>query len=564
MRLLDSTTLRPEVFLGSNIPKYAILSHTWENEEVSYQDLSTLTFQTKKGWQKIRKTCELARQVNIDWVWVDTCCIDQSSSAELTEAINSMFRWYGRAAKCIAYLSDLPVESDIDSALPRCRWFTRGWTLQELISPSIVQFFDEEWHYRGSKHDLSKQIMTITHIPEDVLLGKTPLSTLPVAQRMSWAAARKTSRLEDAAYCLFGIFDVNMPLLYGEEEKAFRRLQLEIIRSTPDLSIFGWTISMNAQLCPGWTPGSTAYASVLAPSPEAFTNCADYAKLSSRPTGELAISNLGVKATVQLIYTEMTETKGFKYVLPLYCRNRRYENLGVDLRKCGPDQFVRANPACLVTIKPTSNAEAPRERHLITSMLFLDHAAPSTYFSNASLISRCRSGVLQIRLGLALVMHDVWPWARFDDQDQLFFVANEGYGNWDSATLRMGVANHKGRECMFYATGWSAHSKQSLQCSIVDYERFKPAIKDIQDSLVRWNYDRIRVRSSLHAARIPRQPAVFFEGSNDRGYMGISFELTLVKESSVCCRPFWRVEFSCKHYTNKNFPTMARESWSST
>jgi hypothetical protein len=122
MRLINTSTYQLEEFFGSQIPKYAILSHTWEDEEVSFKDISDGTHAHKKGFVKIAKTCELAASEGLAYAWVDTCCIDKSSSAELTEAINSMFRWYERAEVCYAFLSDLPVHSDLDKIMPSCRW----------------------------------------------------------------------------------------------------------------------------------------------------------------------------------------------------------------------------------------------------------------------------------------------------------------------------------------------------------------------------------------------------------------------------------------------------------
>ena len=205
-----------------DIPPYAILSHTWEDEEVTFEAMRTPACQNMKGYQKIAMTCRLASEANISYAWVDTCCIDKSSSAELTEAINSMYRWYQRAAICYAFLSDLepamPGEKSSITAtatLRDCRWFTRGWTLQELIAPRQVIFYDRAWQSRGSKSELAEILSEITNVDIEVLQHTKPLSALSTAQKMSWAAERETTRMEDTAYCLLGIFDVNMPLLYG-------------------------------------------------------------------------------------------------------------------------------------------------------------------------------------------------------------------------------------------------------------------------------------------------------------------------------------------------------------
>jgi hypothetical protein len=193
----------------------------------------------KKGFSKIIETCRLARERGLGYAWIDTCCIDKSSSAELTEAINSMFNWYKESAICFAFLSDLPASECevLENELRRCRWFTRGWTLQELIAPENVEFYDQGWQWRGTKKSLQQELFDITGIDHEILEDSNLLSTIPVARRMSWASTRKTSRVEDRAYSLLGLFDVNVPLIYGEGPKAFFRLQEEIMKQYNDLSL---------------------------------------------------------------------------------------------------------------------------------------------------------------------------------------------------------------------------------------------------------------------------------------------------------------------------------------
>lgn len=252
IRLIDTKTLQMKVFLGQSVPKYAILSHTWvEDEEIDFQEMTAIGSDRnhpaiqKSGYRKIYKFCEKARRHRIKYGWVDTCSIDKSSSAELSEAINSMFKWYQDAEVCYALLSDFQCNVDINSALPSCRWFTRGWTLQELIAPKVLRFYDNDWNFLGTKGDLKSQIQSITNIDEDVLEDCSALSEVLICRRMSWASQRVTTRIEDVAYCLMGIFDINMPLLYGEGNKAFMRLQEEIIRRSNDLSIF-WNFSTSS------------------------------------------------------------------------------------------------------------------------------------------------------------------------------------------------------------------------------------------------------------------------------------------------------------------------------
>jgi hypothetical protein len=229
-----------ECFMDDNeIPPYAILSHTWvAGEEVVFEELKNGTGKGKSGYDKIRFCGEQAKRDGLQYFWVDTCCIDKSSSAELTEAINSMFRWYRNAVKCYVYLSDVskPGHGENDDlprstwklAFRKSRWFTRGWTLQELLAPAVVEFFSLEGGRLGDKRSMEQHIHEITRIPIQALQG-TPLSYFKIDERMSWAAHRHTKRPEDKAYSLFGIFDTQMPSNYGEGlDNAFRRLRRTI------------------------------------------------------------------------------------------------------------------------------------------------------------------------------------------------------------------------------------------------------------------------------------------------------------------------------------------------
>jgi hypothetical protein len=242
MRLLSSnadSSFRLTRFAGNNIPSYAILSHTWEadDQEITFHDLMNHLGCSKKGYRKIQFCGEQAKRDGLQYFWVDSCCIDKSSSAELQEAINSMFRWYRDAAKCYVYLSDVSTGKHSRSserlwevAFRQSRWFTRGWTLQELLAPQSVEFFSRDGKRLGDKDSLEQQIHEVTGIAVQVLQGG-PLSQFSDDERRSWAAKRETSIEEDQVYCLLGIFDVYLPLIYGEGKKnAFRRLQDEIDR----------------------------------------------------------------------------------------------------------------------------------------------------------------------------------------------------------------------------------------------------------------------------------------------------------------------------------------------
>ncbi|KAI0412733.1 heterokaryon incompatibility protein-domain-containing protein [Xylaria grammica] len=219
MRLVNALTYQIHEFLDHSVEDYAILSHTWDEEECTLRDMSGPDVELQKGYTKINFCCEQTITDGLNWVWVDTCCIDKTSTAELSEAINSMFRWYSNAKVCYAYLADVIDKDELASS----RWFTRGWTLQELIAPKAIRKFSEK----------------ITGI-DAFVLSTGSFHQVCVAKRMSWAAKCSTTRIEDQAYSLMGIFDVNMPLIYGEGTKAFLRLQQEILRVSDDQSLFAW------------------------------------------------------------------------------------------------------------------------------------------------------------------------------------------------------------------------------------------------------------------------------------------------------------------------------------
>jgi hypothetical protein len=286
MRLLNVRTRQLEEFIGDRIPAYAILSHTWGEEEVSLQDLKRNDHVRMLGYRKIDGCCLRAIKNGYGYVWIDTCCIDKTSSTELSEAINSMFEWYQNSGICFVFLADVTAEEDPfseDSSFRKSRWFTRGWTLQELMAPRHIQFADKSWNsicvddYFNpatqsailNSHDnrsLIRLLHEITRIDLKSLINFNP-QYVSIAQRLSWAAKRRTTREEDIAYCLLGLLGVNMPLLYGEGPKAFLRLQKQIISESNDLSLLTWGLRLS--------PYIDGHTSALASSLEQFKNCYD-------------------------------------------------------------------------------------------------------------------------------------------------------------------------------------------------------------------------------------------------------------------------------------------------
>ncbi|KAI1503896.1 heterokaryon incompatibility protein-domain-containing protein [Biscogniauxia marginata] len=362
MRLINTHTLDLEDFVGREIPRYAILSHTWEDgQEVSFQewqDRQIVSFKT--GYSKIQNACEQARLSDLDYIWVDTNCIDKSSSAELSEAINSMFDWYERSEVCFVYLADvmLAVEGKEfplaptsrrkppeHSPLSDARWFTRGWTLQELLAPDKLIFVSGNWQEIGRidksrkvsrNHSVQQfigDVSKVTGIGIPYLFGLKSRHEASIALRMSWAASRKTTRVEDTAYCLFGLFNINMPLLYGEGAKAFQRLQQEIMKVSTDQSIFAWEWATDLTLLQG-------EVSFIAPSPSCFAKSADFVQLEDRfrsiAASTFTLTNTGL--TLRLSIHNMPRT-GLAFAL-LECSHRFYSKID-EYRLCIP---VRLGP----------------------------------------------------------------------------------------------------------------------------------------------------------------------------------------------------------------------------
>jgi hypothetical protein len=356
MRLINVSTLQLEEFMDSrHAPPYAILSHTWGEGEVTFQDFAYPDIaQAKKGYGKIEQTCKRAKASGIGYAWVDTCCIDKTSSAELTEAINSMFQWYAQSQVCYAWLADLKVHQPIES-FASCRWFSRGWTLQELIAPREVEFYDEAWIFHGTKADLSDALQKVTGIDGDVLRVGTIgiLSTIPLARRMSWASDRVTTRLEDAAYCLLGIFGVNMPLLYGEGERAFIRLQEEIIKESNDLSLLAWTLPsdpeaklrlLSLSADESFQTVQQEYHGILAASPACFKDASDIVSGDEGLFDETYVmTNKGLQIAVDVAPLDNAS------VMPLHCvKSTTGHRVAINLRQYGTRQYARCRSDALV------------------------------------------------------------------------------------------------------------------------------------------------------------------------------------------------------------------------
>jgi hypothetical protein len=427
MRLINTTTLRLEDFMA-NPPPYAILSHTWEDGEVTLQDFTDpnrSVATSKNGFTKIQHTCRQAKQNNIAYAWVDTCCIDKTGSAELTEAINSMFAWYAASKVCYVFLSDLDPMDAVDPIEPTpkfagSRWFTRGWTLQELIAPKVVEFYDQEWTLRGTRDSLVKALEVVTLIDGQVLQDSTVLADIPVARRMSWAAKRTTTRVEDIAYCLLGIFDVSMPMLYGEGEKAFIRLQEEIAKGTNDLTLFAWQArDVDASV--------QKYRGILAVSPAEFLNASSIvANDEPRFTDEFNMTNKGLRINIWL-----GSGPGGAHVLNLNCspRDDLTQQIGIYLTLHGAGTYARDQPDKFVLREQSQVARYPDQRVLQIQRQAMSGKADTIYISKlltptqSVSLNKVRRNAFLFRNGFRdCVISKIQPVDLWDSQRRLFLT----------------------------------------------------------------------------------------------------------------------------------------------
>ena len=351
MRLLHTPTIKLSSFDNDDsVPPYAILSHTWGNAEISFYDLLNYAeskLKESEGYEKISSCCALAAAEGHEYVWIDTCCIDKTSSAELTEAINSMYHWYQGAQKCYVYLADVCIGDDLEytmaeKAFGQSRWFTRGWTLQELLAPKNLFFYDQNWRKLGSKSSLMVEISSATGI---LINHIHDINDASIAQKMSWASNRQTSRKEDMAYSLMGIFDVNMPLLYGEGKKAFTRLQHEIVKISNDDSIFAWR------------DVDFVESGLFAQSPKAFAESRNVFQIASNEPDYVyrapyAVTNRGLAIeawAIQDSHSTFILDRGFA-ILPLNCAGpsaRNFNQIAIELEKVSRDEYVRFSPGKL-------------------------------------------------------------------------------------------------------------------------------------------------------------------------------------------------------------------------
>lgn len=579
MWLIHVETRRLEEFVGLEVPPYAILSHTWvTGQEITFQEMRDFsglnpTVSSKDGWQKIDKTCRQAARDGLKYAWIDTCCIDKSSSAELSEAINSMFRWYKRAVICYVFLPDLTRfpgsedEGELQASIEHCRWFTRSWTLQELIAPMHINFYNQDWEFCFTKAMASKVLAHITGIDVDILNHKKDLSTASVAQKMSWAGTRQSTRIEDVAYSLLGIFGIHMPMLYGEEERAFLRLQTEIISSCPDPSILAWMLPMENPEDNPKDPGDS-YSGVIASSPLAFRDCAQVTSLSDQSLFDFDMSNRGIRLRAQFGLLPLGKAKGSCLVLPV-CRFQN-EVYGVRLRNRGSGHFIRQNAYGLTHISPREVAH----RLVLDPFLLPQLPSPSTMANQTqNLILQYRQCALEVVKPPGMAVYRRWPWQQWDEQDTLFFGPNRQQEDVGWVSLKF-VASAPYRfsdpdapasiDFLFYAFDW-ARQPGSGAPPRWTIHRVRGAVDDraieqMNHEAVRDSWNAYWVANRLVSNGVPEQHFLV-AGTSGRDALLLVSTMRPVEDAGKCVNSFWRVELSWSVVPRHQVPKESNQGW---
>jgi hypothetical protein len=424
MHLMNVETFKLEEFSHDAVPTYAILSHTWgkDNEEVSFRDVQQGKFEEAETRPiKIGGCCKQAKEDGHRYIWIDTCCIDKANSVELHEAINSMFQWYRGASICYAYLSDVPADDiprDPGSKFMSSRWFTRGWTLQELLASKNLRFYDSEWHCLGSKGEMCTMVESVTGIPRPFLLGIAELHDASVAQRMSWAARRVTKRNEDTAYCLLGIFGVTMPMIYGEGNKAFRRLQEEIMRDIGDDSILAWGLDRTNP-----THDSSIEVlsgGILAAAPSDFANCGQIISRERSANNLFDIFAGRVRAHLPFCTTSSGITYGLLNCGPEY---HPEQVVAIPLVNVIPtdlsSQYVRPQGYCSILLPKKASEGPPKLIHI--------HREPTS--RGRTIANRQSWFYIEQLFDTDLELIDVTPRDRWQKDQSVITTANDPDGN---------------------------------------------------------------------------------------------------------------------------------------
>lgn len=440
----------------------------------------------RKGYSKIFHAAEEARNQGYKFIWIDTCCIDKSSSAELQEAINSMYRWYRDSQVCIVYLEDITrpsrecysTASEVaKTAFENCRWLSRGWTLQELIAPVVCRFYFQDWTLMGEKVEFLEELAEITGIPTYVLDDQALVGQLSVAERMSWAADRKSTRLEDVAYSLLGIFDIHMPLLYGEGEKAFVRLQEEILRTTDDYSLFGW--SANREMS-----HTSTYRGLLARSPSEFRDCRGFESENVSSTFPIGFTPIGLRIQLEVLPDPQDRNR---LLALLRSSNPMNQRLAIHL-KCldGGMQYARVNSGSLVAIDdwPTGQMKTVYVRQRLT--------IPPSFTTSEFGFFHIRRRLTNQKLPPVRII-GLHPRSMWDEATHWFHMPEDDNEPWGAVLLRIQSAAYVRSLTFPLAFGFNRTTCHYWCKVIPEYTRSETTYEDTPRTLTDWSRDIFQV-----------------------------------------------------------------------
>ena len=455
--------------------------------------------------------------------------------------------------------------------------FTRGWTLQELIAPRDIIFFDAAYNSRGTKRSLTTLLSHITRIDRQLLRHERPLSSYSVAQKMSWASQRETTRIEDEAYSLLGLFNLNMPLLYGEEEKAFLRLQEEIIRTTVDLSIFAWVARLDSVKITDYRrPADFEQANrylcgMLAVSPQEFSDCHDLVSYEG-DVREFSTSNFGIKTALRLMYMGVTRSEEISLhsFLPLNCK-KELDHLGIYIRQVGRDKFLRQDPHNLATYNPShASWLGLKERRFLTQIPKQYIHSCSRFEYDSDILPRVRSSAVQITIRPGLSVKVGWPSAQWDMVDGIFFQGGDSHQDFCFASVTLQrlfceknnlpfQAAPVARVCALMAS--SKGLPEAAEFGILEEKRYGAKLNEIRKF---WHEDdtlAVNVAEQLRKHKIPKSNVVIYDpvGSGPVVVLGITVQH--VQDPKIATGNVWKLHISRQILDREKAPFEQNQSW---
>jgi hypothetical protein len=453
-------------------------------------------------------------------------------------------------------------------------------------------FYDAKWNTRGFKTDIATKLSDITQIDEKVLRNECPLSEFCVAQKLSWAARRRTTRVEDSAYCLLGLLELNMPLLYGEGENAFRRLQDEIIRSTADLSIFAWRLKTSLELeqeaenasplnHPNYIDDSSTgclpvifddelLCGVLARSAAAFFDCSEYKISQHGQLREFSVTNIGIKIRGQILGRRLRDTIAMGYVLPLNCTFRG-RALGLCLRQVGHDEYLRAAPYELFEYD-TRGSDAvptrPAERHLLTALPRELFTRPPLMCYTTEVLPIRRKYILRIAATPTILSKYPWPADHYDMQDQIFFVSHESSQDYSSIAVDVLITSVQATlpryawvRCYFCALGWSSRNPKVAQFGMLGGDLNTSKLYEVQPKVSDWGGSSDVLAYLLNHNGLLRAASVRHPLPDMDCIAHIKFVPKWREDSSLSINPFFNIEFSYSLWTSATEPRIEQTAW---